>query len=433
MSAARALYTAALWALAPAALARLWARGLRAPAYRERIGERFGRVPPRPPGPPAVWVHAVSVGEVQAALPLIERLRRERPDLPLVVTTVTPTGSERVCRHLGGAAHHCYLPYDLPGAVARFLDRVRPGVAVIMETELWPNLYAACRARGIPILVANARLSPRSWAGYRRLGRLVAETLSQVAVIAAQTEADAGRFRALGAPPERVHVTGSLKFDLALPASLVESGEALRQAWGAGRPVWVAGSTHEGEERLVLGAHRRILEVLPEALLVLVPRRPERFERVAGLVARAGLRLARRSAGDWSATTQVLLGDTMGELPLFYAAADAAFVGGSLVPHGGHNPLEAAALGRPVVFGPHTFNFAEIVRLLEAEGAAATVRGTDALAATLLRWLRDAEARAAAGERGRDVVARNRGALGRVWTLLAPLLARCAADQPAPG
>ena len=423
MSTARRLYTAALWGLAPLALGRLWLRGTRMPAYRERVGERLGRTPPRT-GPPAVWVHAVSVGEVQAALPLIERLRRELPGLPLVVTTVTPTGSERVRERLGSAVHHCYLPYDLPASVGRFLDRVRPAVGVIMETELWPNLYAACEARGVPVVVANARLSPRSWRGYRRLGRLARETLRRVTVVAAQSEADAERFRALGAHPERVHVTGSLKFDLATPASLVESGEALRRVWGPNRPVWVAGSTHEGEEEAALAAHRTLLERWPEALLVLVPRRPERFERVAALVRRAGFRLARRSAGAWDERAQVLLGDTMGELRLFYAAADAAFVGGSLVPHGGHNPLEAAALGRPVAYGPHTFNFDEIARLLVEEGAARRVGDAGELAATLAGWLADAAARTAAGERGRLAVARNRGALDRLWTLLAPLLPR---------
>ena len=427
MSTARGLYTAALWGLVPLALGRLWLRGTRVPAYRERLGERFGLAPPRP-GPPAVWVHAVSVGEVQAALPLVERLRRELPGVPVAMTTVTPTGAERVRERLGTGVHHCYLPYDLPGAVGRFLERVRPAVGVIMETELWPNLYAACEARGVPVVVANARLSPRSWRGYRRLGRLARETLRRVAVVAAQSEADAERFRALGAHPERVHVTGSLKFDLATPASLLESGEALRREWGPDRPVWVAGSTHEGEEEAALAAHRRLLARWPEALLVLVPRRPERFERVAGLVRRAGFRLARRSAGGWDGRAQVLLGDTMGELPLFYAAADAAFVGGSLVPHGGHNPLEAAALGRPVAYGPHTFNFDEIARLLVEEGAARRVGDAGELAATLAGWLADAAARTAAGERGRLAVARNRGALDRLWTLLAPLLPRA---QPA--
>ncbi len=406
----RAFYTTLLYLLTPAVLARLAWRGLRAPAYLARWGERFGFFPE--PADASIWVHAVSFGEVQAALPLVRVLRRMAPDLPIVVTTTTPTGSARVREALGDEVMHGYVPYDLPGAVRRFLKQVRPRLAVVMETELWPNLFAACRARGIPLVVANARLSPRSLGGYRRFARLVRETLADVDLIAAQTEEDAERFRALGAPAERVMVMGSIKYDLTLPPGVDRAAKALRAEWGADRPVLVAGSTHEGEDERVLDAFVRVRRALGDCLLVLVPRHPERFSRVATLVRRRGWRLARRSQGErCRPQTAVYLGDTMGELPLLYAAGDVAFVGGSLIAHGGHNPIEPAALGRPVVFGPHTFNFEEISAALEQAGAARRVDDPDGLATVALAWLVDPDERERVGRRGREVVARSRGAL----------------------
>jgi 3-deoxy-D-manno-octulosonic-acid transferase len=419
----RTLYTAVLRALLPFVLLRLLWRSLRAPTYRERIGERLARG--RPAARADVWIHAVSVGEVQAATPLIRHLLEREPPLRLLVTTTTPTGAVRLREQVGDRVAHRFTPYDLPGVLDRFLDQVTPRLAIVIETEIWPNTLAACEARAIPTLLANARLSARSARGYARLVGLTRETLRRFTLIAAQSEPDATRFIALGADPARVQVTGSIKFDLEQPANLAERAAALRAQWGQHRAVWVAASTHEGEEIPLLAAHVRIRSVFPDALLVLVPRHPERFDRVAELVHKQGLALARRSRQDpCDADTAVFLGDTMGELPVFLAAADAAFIGGSLVPTGGHNLLEAAAAGTPVVVGPHHFNFATITALLCDAGGALEVADADALAEVLIRWLGDAEERASVGARARRVVDANRGALDRLTARVDDVLAR---------
>lgn len=415
------LYTRLLRLLLPLALARLLWRSLRAPAYRRRIGERLALAHSLPETAD-VWVHAVSVGEVQAAAALIRHLLGRRPPQRVLVTTTTPTGADRVTNLFGAAVTHRYTPFDLPEMVGRLLDRVRPRLVLVMETEIWPNTLAQAERRGIPVVLANARLSARSARGYGRLQPLTRETLGRFQCIAAQAQADAERFLALGAPAERVQVTGSIKFDQTGPATLQEQARALRGEWG-GRPVWVAASTHEGEEEPVLKAHRQLRAQAPRALLVLVPRHPERFDRVADLIARSGLDLVRRSTrAPCGAETAVLLGDTMGELPVFLAAADAAFIGGSLVPVGGHNPLEASAVGVPVATGPQIFNFAAIVELLVAQEAAVVIRDAEGLAALMTRWLGDAAERTRVGENGRRVVEQNRGALGRLIDLIEPRL-----------
>ena len=417
------LYSLLLYLLLPLALLRLLWRGRRAPAYRRRWGERLGFYGDRPMAA-GLWIHAVSVGETQAAAPLIKHFLDRHPDLGVMVTTTTPTGSERLRALFEDRVRHVYLPYDLPLILNRFLDRVRPRLVLVMETEIWPNLLRVCERRGIPVILGNARLSARSARGYARLGGLTRETFARLSLVAAQAEADAQRFIARGVPAERVKVTGSIKFDLRQPASLEDKAEALRRLWGCDRPVWVAGSTHEGEEESLLAAQRRILETMPRALLVLVPRHPERFDRVAALAERSGLGLVRRSTGALCGPeAAIFLGDTMGELPVLIAAADAAFIGGSLVPVGGHNLLEAAAVGVPVAIGPHAFNFAEITRLLVAEGAAMQVADAEELARLMIAWLGDAALRARIGEQGRQVVARNRGALGRLIALVEKSLA----------
>lgn len=417
------LYTLLLRLLLPLALVRLLWRSLRAPAYRRRIGERLA-LQGSLPGPAEVWVHAVSVGEVQAAAPLIRHLLARDPPQRVLVTTTTPTGAARVADLFGETVIHRYTPFDLPGMVERFLERVRPRLILVMETEIWPNTLAQAERSGIPVVLANARLSARSARGYGRLQPLTRQTLNRFDRIAAQAQADARRFRELGAEPRRVEVTGSIKYDQQPPASLQEQSEVLRRTWG-GRPVWVAASTHEGEEEPVLEAHRRVRSQVPDALLVLVPRHPERFDRAADLVTRAGFGLVRRSTRTpCGPETAVLIGDTMGELPVFLAAADAAFIGGSLVPVGGHNPLEASAVGVPVATGPQVFNFAAIVDLLVTEEAAVMVQDPAGLAALMSRWLRDAAERARIGENGRRVVEQNRGALGRLIDLIEPRLRR---------
>ena len=413
----RRTYTLLLYLLLPAVLLRLLWRSLRAPDYRRRWSERFGSF--RPPADwGGVWIHAVSVGEVQAVLPLIRRLLDAHPDMPLTVTTTTPTGSARVREHLADQVFHVYLPYDLPLALTAFMRKVRPRLLLMVETEIWPNLLHACRQHGVYTVLANARLSEKSARRYARLGAFTRATFAGIDCIAAQADADAGRFRALGVPADRVVVTGSIKFDMRIPASPEEQVEVLQRSWG-GRPVWIAGSTHEGEDELMLLAHRRVLAEFPNALLILVPRHPERFDRVAALCGRERFELARRSRpGDYGTATQVYLGDTMGELPVLLGSADVAFIGGSLVNTGGHNMLEAAAQGVAVCFGPHVFNFATISGMLLQQRAARQVGTVDELGTVVIEWFRDASLRAEFGENGRQVVARNRGALERLLALL---------------
>ena len=418
----RRLYTALLYLALPLVLLFLLVRSLRNPGYRARWSERFGRFagPPRPGG---IVVHAASLGEVNAASALIDTLIRQYPDAPVTVTTFTPTGSDRVGDVFGAAVFHVYAPLDLPGAVRCFLDRVRPRLLVIMETELWPNLYHHAAAAGIPILIANARISERSFGRYRRWRALTAEALGQAARIAAQSAGDADRLRALGAPEERLTVTGNLKFDVSLPPGLAEEGEAIRVAWGAQRPVLVAGSTHEREEAVLLAAFRGVLAAVPDALLVLVPRHPERFARAAQTARAAGLNVVLRSAGTvCPATAQCFVVDAMGELLRYYAVGDVAFVGGSLEPIGGHNVLEPAALGRPVLVGPHTFNFSDITAQLIDAGAALRVADGAALEATLLELFGDADQRDRMGAAARDLVASGQGALTRTLEEIGRLL-----------
>ncbi len=411
------VYTALLYLAAPVVLLRLWWRGRRNPAYRHRWAERFGAAPELPEG--CLWVHAVSVGEVRAAVPLVRALQQRHPQHPVLVTTGTPTGSQQVRQTLGDSVAHCYLPYDLPSAVRRFLARTRPQLGLIMETELWPNLYRACAAAGIPIIVANARLSARSARGYAYFARLTRATLSHIRLVAARSAADAQRFHALGMPAERIEVIGNIKYDLTLPADLPTQGQHLRRELFGQRPVWIAASTHAGEDEQVLAALAQVRRHHPDSLLILVPRHPERFDAVAAHCQTAGYPLVRRSSGQaCSADTAVYLGDSMGELLLLYAAADVAFVGGSLVPIGGHNMLEPALLGLPVVFGPQIFHFEEAAQQLLDAGGAQLAADAHALADNVAYWLSDASARQQAGESGRQTVLANRGAVARLCAAL---------------
>ncbi|ERT16728.2 3-deoxy-D-manno-octulosonic acid transferase, partial [Pseudomonas putida SJ3] len=362
----RTLYTLLFHLGLPLVALRLYLRARKAPAYGQRIGERFAlNLPLMHQG--GIWVHAVSVGESIAAAPMVRALLKAYPELPITLTCMTPTGSERIRAMFADEprVQHCYLPYDLPWAAGRFLDHVQPKLGIIMETELWPNHIHQCAKRGIPVALANARLSERSARGYGRFARLTRPMLAEMSLIAVQTETEAQRFRDLGARPECVKVTGSIKFDLKIDEQLLPRAKALREQWGAEqRPVWIAASTHDGEDALILQAHRQLLQVHGDALLILVPRHPERFAAVHALCSEQFTTVRRSSAAPVDAQTRVLLGDTMGELLFLYALADIAFVGGSLVPTGGHNPLEPAALALPVLMGPHVFNFLEISAML---------------------------------------------------------------------
>jgi 3-deoxy-D-manno-octulosonic-acid transferase len=416
------LYNVLVYFAAPVAILVHLLRSLRDPSYRGGLRERFGFGPALPG--PLIWVHAVSVGEVQAAQPLIAQLRARHPGFGMLLTTVTPTGAARARLLFGDQVHLRYVPFDLPGSVRRFFDRVRPRLAMILETELWPNLYGECGRREVPLVLASARISPRSVGKYRRLVPLFRKTLSHGIVIAAQSDSDAERFRTIGANPARTHVTGNIKFDFQPPTGIEEQGRRWRERNAPGRPLWVAGSTHEGEEAIVLDAHRRVMERFPDALLVLVPRHPQRFEGVRDLLAKRHDRAAHRSTrAAISPSTSVLLGDTMGELMMFYAAADVAFVAGSLVPIGGHNLLEPASVGRPVITGPNNFNGEEIAQLLMDAGAAFVVADTEQLAHAVTGLLGNAELRGTMGAAGRAVLDSNRGALDRLLTLVDPLLA----------
>ncbi len=420
----RTLYTLLFHLGLPLIALRLFLRARKAPAYGQRIGERFGFLPPLQPG--GIWVHAVSVGESIAAAPMIRALRTRYPQLPITVTCMTPTGSERIQALFAGDAliQHCYLPYDLPWAAARFLNRVQPKLAVIMETELWPNHIHQCARRGIPVVLANGRLSERSARGYGRFAKLTAPMLAQMSVLAVQTEAEAQRFRSLGARAECVTVTGSIKFDLSIDPQLLLAAEALRGEWQASkRPVWIAASTHAGEDEIVLAAHQQLLARHPDALLILVPRHPERFNNVFELCSKANLNTARRATGaPVSAATQVLLGDTMGELLFLYALADVALVGGSLVANGGHNLLEPAALGKPVLSGPHLFNFLDIAAQLREAGALREVGDASQLAAAVGELWQQPQLAAHMRAAGLAVMQRNQGALERLLEALARLL-----------
>ena len=421
----RLLYNLCIRLVAPCALLVLAWRGWRNPLYRGRLAERLGYVPPG--SRPVIWIHAVSVGEVQAATPLIRALQQRYPQQPLLVTTATPTGAQRVAALANATLRHCYLPYDLPGAVRRFLATVQPCMAIVLETELWPNLFRECARRAIPVVVASARLSEKS---VRRLGwasALFADVLASNVIIAAQTQADAQRFQQLGADPARLRVTGNLKFDLYIAAELREQGARLRAEQFPGRAVWVAGSTHDGEEEVVLSAHRRLCAERPGTLLVLAPRHPNRFEQVSQRLSTVGIAYSRRTSGALRADASVLLVDTLGELLMFYAAADVAFVGGSLVPIGGHSLLEPAALGLPVLTGPHNFNAADVARLFLERAAALQVNDAEQLYAALARLLPPSEEGSAMGARALELVASNRGTLGRLMLLIEPSLAGCAA------
>ncbi|HEC06859.1 MAG TPA: 3-deoxy-D-manno-octulosonic acid transferase [Thiolapillus brandeum] len=406
----RLIYTPLLYLMLPFVLLRLLWRSSKSPEYGKRWGERMGFFIGKPAAG-GVWIHAVSVGEVQAIEPLVKHLQQHWPALSLTITTSTPTGSERVRLLFGQDVFHVYYPYDLPAAVRCFLDRIQPRLLVMVETEIWPNMLRLCREQQVPTLLANGRLSARSARRYGYLRKFSQKVFGMIDAVAAQSEADARRFIDLGVPQERVRVTGSIKFDMRIPASVQEQTQVVRRVWGD-RPVWVAASTHEGEEELVLAAHRKILAQIPSALLVLVPRHPERFERVAMLVQRLGFSLLRRSSERaCDQQTQVFLGDTMGELPVFLGVADVAFIGGSLVKVGGHNMLEAAAQGVPVLFGPHVFNFSAIARLLRDQGAGVMVQDIEELSEQVAAWLQDASERSRVGEHGRQAVEQNRGAL----------------------
>lgn len=417
----RGLYSAVLYLLLPITVYHLVWRGFRVREYFKRWDERYASYP-ESGGQPRVWLHAVSVGEVNAAAPLVNVLRQQRPDIRWIITTITPTGSQRVRALWGDAVDHVYLPYDVPGSVGRFLDHFRPSLALILETELWPNLLFGCRERGIPVYILNARLSARSLRGYRLLRPLVGRALRTVTCVAAQSQDDAARFIELGADPSQVRTLGNLKFDIHPPDTSAVL-EAFARHVAPGRPVWIAASTHEGEERAVVDVHAQLLARHPDALLLWAPRHPERFARVEALAREQGWRVATRSGQQWpQADTQVFVIDTLGELMAFYACAQVAFVGGSLQAIGGHNLLEPAAMGTAAVTGPHLHNFAEISRRMQEAGALRICDNAGAVSVAIQQLFDDAGGRERMIEAGRALVENGRGALAQTLALIAPEL-----------
>ena len=416
------LYTVLLYLIQPLIWLRLWLRGRKAPAYRKRWAERYGYCAGKVK-PDGILLHSVSVGETLAAVPLVRALRHRYPAMPITVTTMTPTGSERAASAFGKDVHHVYLPYDLPGSMNRFLDNVNPRLVIIMETELWPNMIAQLHKRKIPLVIANARLSARSAKGYKKLGKFMQQLLQRITLIAAQNQEDGERFISLGLKRSQLTVTGSLKFDISVTPELAARAITLRRQWAPRRPVWIATSTHDGEESIILEAHRKLLARFPSLLLILVPRHPERFSTAREMAQKAGFSYTLRSSTEIpSGSTQVVIGDTMGELMLLYGIADLAFVGGSLVERGGHNPLEAAAHAIPVLMGPHTFNFKDICAKLSQADGLITVTDADSLDKEIGTLLTDEDYRLYYGRHAVEVLHQNQGALQRLLQLLEPHL-----------
>ena len=423
----RLAYSAALYVLSPLIGWRIWREQVPTYSRLQRLGLRLLPLPPAP----RIWLHCASVGEVRAARPLIEGLLARYPVHSLLITTMTATGAQQSQTLISeqtpsdqARLTHRFLPLDFPGAARRFVRSVQPELAILFETELWPNLIHACRQQGVPVAVVNGRLSPRAFKRYQRLRPLMASTLAEISWLAAKSSADADRFNDLGCSTEITRIVGSLKFEMASQNKAQGEGEHLLQKWEE-RPVWVAGSTREGEEALLLNAHRQLLQKYPDALLVLVPRHPQRFDDVARLCLTGDWTLSRRSQKQpVTKQTQIYLGDTLGELAMLYAAGHVAFVGGSLVPLGGHNVLEPASLGRPVLSGPSIENFDDVAEPLQAAGTLTLVDSPEALADAVADYFANPERAQQAGRAGRAVIETQKGALARTLTGLALLLSR---------
>lgn len=401
----RIAYTGLIWLLLPYAFFHLWWRSRKQPEYLDHIGERFGRYEARC-DKPVIWIHTVSVGETRAAVTLVQSLRLSYPDHQILLSHTTPTGRAASEQLYGNDVIRVYLPYDYPFAVRRFLRHFRPRVGVLLETEIWFNLIHACHAETIPLLLLNARLSEKSARRYSRFPKLARASLHELFMISAQTEDDAMRLASLA--NRAVPVMGNLKFDIAPPPAMLELGEQLRTLFGVQRPIFLAASTRDGEEELLLNALQH--EEIEHLLTVIVPRHPQRFDEVAALIERHGLHMQRRSSNEpVSSHTQVVLGDSMGEMFAYYAACDLAFIGGSLLPFGGQNLIEACAVGTPLLIGPHTYNFEQATELAVANGAAIQVSHADDLVQQLNVLMHDTKRMKHMGEAGKDFVCNNRG------------------------
>lgn len=406
----------------PFGLIGLFIRGFKNPKYWSRWTERFGFVPieVRNAAPFDLWIHAVSVGEVRAAVPLVDRLLENHPKHKILVTTTTPTGSDMVKMMLEDKVAHCYFPYDLAWSMRRFVSSIQARLSLIMETEIWPNMISEVKKAGSKLVYTNVRLSERSYKGYVRFASIVKPTLAQVDYFAVQGALDQKHLELLGVPSCKIQKTGSIKFDITIENGLRDSAESLRQEFGQDRLIWIAGSTREGEEERLLNIYKTLKKEFTSLLLVIVPRHPERFDSVARIVQKRGLSCVRRTEklAKIDTKTDVYLGDTMGELSLLYASSDVAFVGGSLEPLGGQNILEPIALAVPVVFGPHMFNFPDISRWTINEGAGQMVQNSQELVAVVGDLLRDPTLRDDMGRKGKLLIEAHKGALDKNINLI---------------
>lgn len=419
----RHVYSFIFYLALPFILFRLYWKGRKSPHYRKRWWERLGFIKPLPTEG-AIWVHAVSLGEMVVAKPLILAIRTRYPTTPIVITNMTATGAAMAEQLHMENVYPFYVPYDLPDVLKRFIKRARPHLLIIIETELWPNLIHYTAQQKIPILLANGRLSERSMLGYQRIKKIIQPLLAHINIIATQTEIAAERFIKLGATPKQVVTLGSIKFDIPVPEKLVSDGKVLRESWHAeSRPILLSASTHAGEEEIILNVFAQLRKTHPTALLILVPRHPERFEEVAKLAEKYAYRIVRRSQKiACDQTADVFIGDSFGEMFLYYSLSDIVFLGGSLAKIGGHNLLEPAALGLPIVTGTHLFNFAEIFTLLNDQKAVVQIHNEDELLKAWTTLLEDKTTAQAMGQRAKNVVLQNQGALAKHMTYVEQLL-----------
>ena len=411
-------YSIILYLVQPIIVLRLFWRSLKNPAHRDRFIQRYGFVSNIPEG--CIWIHAVSVGETIASEVMVKRLQQQYPKLGLLITSTTTTGSAQVKKSFGDSVYQAYVPYDLPGSVARFIAKVKPLQCIIMETELWPNLINGCAKNNVPVVIANARLSEKSKRGYERFGAITKPMLQKISCVAVQTDIEKQRFTDLGLRPEQIEVCGSIKYDIALTETVAGQAEQWREQWQLkDRPVWIGASTHKGEDEILLQAHQALLAQFNNALLILVPRHPERFESVYKLCQNTDLTVARRSNNETvTDDCQVLLADTMGELMALYGVGNVAFIGGSLVANGGHNMLEAAVWGLPILSGPSVFNFTEIAERFITAGAMKTTASTTEISAQLVTLFSDVDYAKKMGDAAAQLQNSNRGALDKLLTVV---------------
>ncbi|PAJ74269.1 3-deoxy-D-manno-octulosonic acid transferase [Pseudoalteromonas sp. NBT06-2] len=416
---ARFFYSVILYLLSPLILLHLWLRGNKAPEYRKRWHERFGFIASNNIKKNAIIFHCASVGEVVAATPLIKKVQLTYPNSPIIITCNSPTGTEQIKRSFSGTVEHVYLPLDFPCATRRFIKNLKPKMICILETELWPNLIAQSKKQNIPVILLNARLSEKSLAGYKKIAPLSQSMMQGITQLAAHDQNDAARFIELGLDKHKVVTTGSIKFDIKISQNISEKVSRIKQQLIQKHPIWIAGSTHPGENELLLKTHQALLKSYPNALLILVPRHPEQFDKVADLISSANLSFQRKSSLSDSCTSQVLLSDTMGELGILYGAAQCAFIGGSLIERGGHNPLEASAYGIPVITGPHILNFLHVYpELLKAQGCL-KVDSSEQIITLLQQIFSDESYGENLGRKGALFVQKNQGAIKKTIEVIA--------------